>query len=117
MEDPWLDKIQQRAQVERLLESFATRSGLLPDTAYRIRDPETLRDELRQVLAQARAHVWVCFSNGSQSWLFTGMVWPALSLVLNAPVLLVNSYSEQGTLIDIGAWTVDPDGKWRRCAD
>jgi len=112
-----LEKIQQRAQVERLLETFATRSGLLPEGAYRIRDPEALSEELQQMLNQARAHAWVCFRYGLYSWLFTGVVSMALSHERGAPVLQVNSYSEEGTLIDVGAWTVEHDGKWQRCGD
>ena len=26
-------------------------------------------------------------------------------------------HSEQGLLIEVGAWTVDDDGKWCRCDD
>ena len=112
-----MEKIQQRAQVERLLESFATRSGFLPEGAHRIRDPEALPEELQWVLNQVGAHVWMCFRHGSHSWLFTDVVSLALSNERNAPVLQVNSYSEEGTLIDVGAWTVEHDGKWQRCGD
>ena len=30
-------------------------------------------------------------------------------------MLQVNSYRKEGALLDIGAWTVEHDGKWRRC--
>jgi hypothetical protein len=112
-----LDKIQQPAQVERLLETFATRSGLLPEGAYRIRDAQALPRELQKVLTHVRAKAWVCFSEGSQSWLFTGVLSRALSRKRNAPVLRVNYYSLEGVLMDVGAWTVEHDGTWRRCGD
>lgn len=112
-----MEKIQQHTQVERLLETFATRSGLLPEGAYRIRDPKALPEELQQVLHQVRAHAWVSFCHGSRAWLFTGVVSLALSHERNAPVLQVNSYSEEGALVDVGAWTVEHDGMWRRCGD
>lgn len=67
------------------------------------------------MLNQVTAHVWVCYCDGSHSWLFNGVVSLAVSHERNAPVLQVNSYSEEGTLVDIGAWTVERDGKWRRC--
>ena len=108
MEDLWLEKIQQPAQVERLLEAFATRSGLLPEGAYRIRDPLALPDGLRRALTYVVTRVWVCFSQGSRYWLFAGAVSPALSRLRNAPVLHVNSYCEDGAmLIDVRAWTVE----------
>jgi hypothetical protein len=66
-------------------------------------------------LTQVLAEVWVCFSDGSQAWLLTGMVSVALSRLRNAPVLWVNGYSTDGALIEVGAWAVDPGGKWRRC--
>ena len=117
LEDLWLEKIQQRAQVDRLLESFATRSGLVPDGAYRIRDPQALPDELQLVLTETRSQVWVCFSHGAQSWPFTGLVSISLSHQRKAPVLQVNSYSEEGTLIDIGTWSAEHDGRWRPYGD
>jgi hypothetical protein len=120
LEDLWLDKIQQPAQVERLLEAFATRSGLLPEGAYRIRDPQALPDGLQRALTYVMARVWVCFSQGSRYWLFAGVVSPALSRLRNAPVLHVNSYYEDGALlIDVRAWTVELEGTggWRRVGD
>ena len=117
LEDLWLEKIQQPAQVERLLEAFATRSGLLPEGAYRIRDPRALPDGLRRALTYVVARVWVCFSQGSRYWLFAGAVSPALSRLRNAPVLHVNSYCEDGAmLIDVRAWTVELQSAsgWRR---
>ena len=103
-----MEKIQQPAQVERLLEAFATRSGLLPEGAYRIRDPLALPDGLRRALTYVVTRVWVCFSQGSRYWLFAGAVSPALSRLRNAPVLHVNSYCEDGAmLIDVRAWTVE----------
>lgn len=109
--------MQQPAQVERLLEAFATRSGLLPQRAHRIRDPAAFPEKLRRLLTEASEHVVLCFSHGSQSWLFTGMVSVALSQERNAPVLWVNVYISEGALIEVGAWTVDHDGKWPQCGE
>jgi hypothetical protein len=112
-----LDKIQQPAQVERLLEALATRSGLLPEGAYRIRNAKALPRELQKVLTHVRAQAWVGFSQGSQSWLFTGVLSRTLSRERDAPVLRVNYYSLEGVLMDVGAWTVEQDGTWRRCGE
>ena len=113
--DFWLGKIQEPSQIERLLEAFAARSGLVPEGAYRVRESSALSEELRGLLLRAPGHVWVSFSNGSQSWLFIGAVSVGLSYERNAPVLWVNGYSKDATLIESGAWAVDHDGKWRRC--
>lgn len=114
LQDLWLEKIQEPAQVERLLEAFAMRSGLLPEKAYRVRDPVAFPEKIKRLLAQASEHASLCFLLGSQSWLFTGMVSVALSQERNAPVLWVNAYSGEGALIEVGAFTVDQDGKWHR---
>ena len=112
-----MEKIQQPAQVERLLEAFATRSGLLPNGAYRVRDQQALPEKLRQLLTQDIEHVWMSFSHSSGSLLFIGMVSAALSREHGAPVLWVNVYNDVGMLVEVGAWTVDHDGKWLRCGD
>jgi len=109
--EDWLEKIQQPALLERLLEAFATRSGLLPEGAYRIRDPQALPDGLQRALTYVVARVWVCFSQGSRYWLFAGAVSPALSRLRNAPVLHVNCYCEHGALVtEVRAWTVELEG-------
>jgi hypothetical protein len=113
LDDLWLDKIQQPSQVELLLDAFATRSGLLPKVASRVRDPEALPERLK-LFARDDTHVWVCFSCGSQFWLFTGMLSVSLSQERDTPVLWMNAYSEDGALIEIGACTVNHDGNWRR---
>ena len=100
-----MDKIQQPAQVERLLETFATRSGLLPEGAYRIGDPQALPAELKRILTHGKAQAWVCFAQGSQAWLFTGVLAPALSRQRSAPVLRVRYYSLEGGLMDLTAVT------------
>jgi len=117
LEHLWLDKIQEPLQVERLLQAFATRSGLLPKRAYRVRDPTALPELMRWLLAQVFAHVWLCFSDESQAWLFTGMVSEGLSRLRNSPVLWVNVYGTNGALVEVGAWAVDGDGQWRRCGN
>ncbi len=105
MQDLWLEKIQEPSQVERLLEAFATRSGLLPDGAFRVRDQQALPRKLRQQLPEDIAHVWISFSHSSGSWLFIGMIAVALSQERDAPVLWVNVYNDVGALIEVGAWT------------
>jgi hypothetical protein len=115
LEDSWLEKIRQPAQVEILLEAFARRSRSLPEVAHRVRDPKTLPGGLQQVVTDATSHVWVCFSDGARFWLFTGVVSLELSRDRRSPVLLVNSYSGQGALLDVGMWSVEHDGKWHLC--
>jgi hypothetical protein len=114
LDDAWLDEIQQPAQAERLLEAFARASGVLPGGARRVRKRKALPDELQRIVSHAVAHAWVAFSSGSDYWLFTGVVSVALTRLLKAPVLQVNSYAKNGTLIDAGAWTFQRDTQWSR---
>ena len=114
MDDRWLSSTLQPLQVEGLLAAFATESGLLPGGVDRVCDQMQLPHALLAVVSRAAGHVWVCFSRGSNYWLFTGVVSRALSSVRNAPVLLVNSYREDGVPVELGAWAVEPDGGWRR---
>jgi hypothetical protein len=113
----WLEKIGQAFEVEKLLEAFATRSGLMPEGAHRVGDLRAFPEGLRLMLTRSFAHVCVAFSHGSRSWVFTGMVSPSLSRERSGPVLWVNAYTGEGTLIEAGAWALDPQGSWRRCGD
>jgi hypothetical protein len=50
---------------------------------------------LQRLLTEAIEHAWLCLSQGSRFWLFTGRVSRALSQERNAPVLWVNGYIER----------------------
>jgi hypothetical protein len=114
-----LKKLLQPSQVERLLEAFATRSGLLPDGAYQLRDPDSLPRELKRVLTQitGTGQVWTCWACGARMWLFTGEISLDLSRERRAPVLRANVYGEDGDLKDTGTWMTNREGTWNRCAD
>ena len=114
-----LRKLLQPSYIERLLEACATRSGLMPEGAYQLRDPDSLPPELRRVLNQitGTGQVWTCWAYATQMWLFTGEVSLPLSRERRAPVLRVSLYSEDGGLKESGAWMTNPDGHWHRCPD
>jgi hypothetical protein len=65
-------------------------------------------------MKRAIAHPWAAFSSGSSFWLFTGTVSVARSRLIKSPVLQVNSYTEDGVLIDAGLWSAGCDGQWHR---
>lgn len=111
----WSDCIPQPAQLEKLLRVFAMRSGVLPAGVYRVRDREALPAAQRHALAEAVATVWVCFSNGVQSWLFTGVASAPLHRDHDAAVLRVTSYGNDGIQIEVELWIVGHQGRWRRC--
>jgi len=113
----WLEVVREFHELDRLLGTFAVRSGLMPDGAYRTPAPAALPENLRRLLSQGVAHASVCFAHGSRFWVFTGTVCASLSRERRAPVLWVNAFSQDGTLIEAGAWAFDPDGSWRRCGD
>ena len=112
-----LEKSRQSFEVEKLLEAFATCSGLMPEGVHRVEDLRAFPEGLRRLLTRSFAHVWVGFSHGSRSWVFTGMVSPSLSRERGGPVLWINAYAGDGTLIEAGAWALGPQGSWRRCGD
>jgi hypothetical protein len=118
METLRLRKIQQPSEVERLLEAFVSRGSYLPKECYQVRDPRELSSQLRRVLADEaqQGHVWACWVNAFQTWLFTCEMSLVASRERGAPVLKVNRYDETGELKETGTWLADKQGTWTRCA-
>jgi hypothetical protein len=114
-----LKKMRQPSHVERVLERLVTQASLVPADAYQLRNSEGLPRALQRVLLETAPNdgVWTCWSDGFRIWLFTGEMSLPLSRERGAPVLTVSKYSEQGYLQEVGQWTVDREGSWRRCAD
>ena len=119
METKRLRTIQQPSHLERLLEAYITRSNLLPSDSYQIRDPNSLVTPFRRIALRAveDGRVWSCWAYGAHLWLFTAEMSLPLSRERGTPVLSVNRYSEDGELMEAGAWLLDPGGFWRRCAE
>src|SRR5213082_2053041 len=116
METVRLRRIQEPSHVERLLEAYVSRSGLLPNDAFQIRAQRALSPQLQRVVARAtpKGHVWACWADSYHTWLFTCEMSLPLSRERGAPVLLVDQYDEAGELKDSGTWVSDQEGKWRR---
>jgi hypothetical protein len=119
METLRLRKIQQPAQVERLLEAFVTRGSLLPKDCYQIRDSSGLSAQLQRVLAREAktGRIWGCWANSSRAWLFTCEMSLSSSRERAAPVLQVSCYNELGELEETGTWVAGPHGEWHRCGE
>jgi hypothetical protein len=117
METLRLRKIQQPAEVERLLEAFVTRGNLLPKNCYQIRDSRELSAQLLKVLVREakKGHIWTCWANNHRTWLFTCEMSLPSSRERAAPVLQVSCYNEAGELEEAGAWVAGPQGDWHRC--
>jgi hypothetical protein len=117
METVRLRKFQQPSQVERLLEAFASSSGLLSKDSYQIRTARSLSPQLQRVVTRAaeKGHVWACWADSYHTWLFTCEMSLPLSRERGVPVLLVDQYDEAGELKDSGTWVSDQGGKWTRC--
>ena len=113
MGDNWLEKIGERTEVEKLLEVFSARSGVIPKGSYRVRDPDALPERLRGLITRNPGLMWVCFSHGDEFWLLTGIVCVTLSRERNAPVLWVTAYRGDGAPLEMGAWTADLEDTWR----
>ena len=115
METSRLRKIQ-LSQVERLLDACIARSNVLPKDLYQIRDPGAVPLGLQQILSQAsdEGKVWSCWTNSSDTWLFTCAMSLPLSRTHGTPVLEVSLHSQDGALKDSDTWTADPQGMWKR---
>lgn len=113
-----LRKIQEPSHLERLLEAFVTRGGLLPDDCYQIRATRALSPQLQRVvtLATQSGRVWSCWADTDRTWLFTCELSLPLSRGRGAPVLHIDQYDETGVAQESATWVVDPDGKWQRFA-
>jgi len=119
METVRLRRIQEPSRIERLLEAYIARSGILPESAYQVRDRSELPTRLHAIVrrAVAQGHVWSGWALGTQVWLFTCDMSFQLSRERGAPVLTVRLYNEDGEVADSGTWAFDSMGAWSRCAD
>jgi hypothetical protein len=106
----------QLSQVERLLDACIARSTLLTKHFYQIRDLGAVPRALQLILSQAsdEGKVWSCWTNSSDTWLFTCAMSLPLSRTRGTPVLEVSLHSQDGALKDSDTWTADPQGMWSR---
>lgn len=112
-----LRKIQQPSQVERLLDAYISRSTVLPQGSYQIRDRDAVPSGLQRIVSQVfeQGKVWSCWRTGSSdTWLFTGEMSLELSRKRGTPVLQICLYNKDGALRDSDIWTTDPEGRWQR---
>jgi len=119
METLRLRRIQEPSRVERLLEAYISRRGIVPESAYQVRDRNELPGRVQMVVGRAIAQgqVWSGWARGAQVWVFTCEMSLPLSRERGAPVLTVTCYNEDGEVTDSGTWRYDNLGSWSRCAD
>jgi hypothetical protein len=119
METLRLRRIQEPSRVERLLEAYVSRAGIVPVDAYQIRNRSELPRALEVLLLRAieEGQVWSCWADAARIWLFTCHMSLAMSRERGAPVLLVQLYGEHAELQDSGAFRFDPQGRWSRITD
>ena len=119
METLRLRRIQEPSRIERLLEAFIARAGIVPEDAYQIRNRSDLPNRVQPIVGRAIAqgHAWSAWARGVQVWLFTCDMSLPLSRERGAPVLTVRLQNEDGEVVDSGTWRYDPVGTWSRCAD
>ncbi|HSY05653.1 MAG TPA: hypothetical protein VK803_06875 [Steroidobacteraceae bacterium] len=118
METNRLRTLQQPSHVERLLEVFSSRADIVPEDAYRIRDPDALPMPLQRLASKAGrdGRAWICWARALRTWLLTCEVSLPASREHQLTVLDVNIYAEDGELQEAGSWQPDHDGRWQRCA-
>lgn len=119
METLRLRRIQEPSRVERLLEAYIARAGIVPVDAYQIRNRSELPRGLQALLARSieEGQVWSCWADPARIWLFTCHMSLALSRERGAPVLVMHLYGEDGQILDTGSFRFDPHGSWSRCSD
>ena len=119
METLRLRRIQEPSRVESLLEAYISRTRILPEGAYQIRDRSGLPSRVQTIVSRAtvQGHVWSAWARGAHVWLFTCEMSLPLSRERGAPVLIVRLHNEDGEVIDSGTWRYDQLGAWSRCAD
>ena len=119
METLRLRRIQEPSRVESLLRAYVTRTNLLPESAYQVRDRSELPNRVQTIVSRAitQGQVWLAWARGSHVWLFTCEMSLPLSRERGAPVLTVRLHNEDGEVMDSGTWRYDPLGTWSRCAD
>jgi len=106
-------QLQQPSRVECLLQSYILHEANLPWGAYRMRSAATVPRELRGPITQAikLGRTWSCWTDGTQTWLFTAKMSLELSREHGAPVLQVNLYSDDGSLRGSGTMMTNQAGK------
>jgi hypothetical protein len=119
METLRLRRIQEPSRVERLLEAYISRAGIVSDHAYQIRNRNQLPRGLQLLLIRAieEGQVWSCWADAAQMWLFTCHMSLAQSRERGSPVLLVRLYGAEAELLDSGAFRYDALGNWSRCSE
>ena len=101
------------------LASYIARADILPRNACQIRAVVAVPTPLDGLVTQAirLGKSWSCWTQGTQTWLFTAEMSLPLSRKRGAPVLQVKLYGDDGLLRESGTVVTDHSGKWCRCAD
>ena len=118
METARLQCMQDPKQTEQLLEALAQALGLMPEKSLRIRFPAELTRPLRRLttLAEATGISWLAWDAATRLWLLMGAPSLELSRERGRPVLQVQLFDEEGTLLDSINAVCTTEGKWQRCA-
>jgi hypothetical protein len=104
-------------QTEELLEAFARAHNLVPADASRIKSPAELTRPMRRLitLAEATGIRWLAWSSKLRLLLLMGAPSLDLSRERGCPVLQVQVFDEEGTLLDSCNCLRTTEGKLERC--
>lgn len=106
-------------QAQLLLDSFVTRSALLPQTARKqndlVRMPLALQEQAEQ--ATERSQVWSAWSSNPAAWLFVGELNLARSRERGLPVLEIEIYDYDRRTRNRVTAMRNRDGSWQTLSD
>lgn len=105
------------AHIERLLDSYVSGSGALPDRARKRDRWDSLPIELRRFAAQAFSDGYVCsvWSDGETVWFFAGSLVLDRAREFGRPVLEVHWFDDLGHARNCVLTEQLPDGSWSHC--
>ena len=112
-----LKTIKQPSLLTVLLRALVQTFNVVPKDAYEVCDRTSLPPALQRFVRSA-AHLeasWVCWmDDAGHAWFYFAEMPLELSRKHRKPVLQVDRYEEDGSLLETSKWFEARDGKWSR---
>jgi hypothetical protein len=117
MQTAFLRTIKQPSFLTVLLRDLVETFNVVPTDAYEVRDRASLPPALQRFVRSA-AHLeasWACWmDDAGHAWFYFAEMPLELSRQHGKPVLQIDRYEEDGSLLETSKWVEASDGKWSR---